>query len=165
MTLRTKSPVARRKALLVGLKQVPGQIDLPNAPIKIEEIAQQLQPECEAFTLLQSCSLAHFALHGQVDAKDPFKSSICFDEGSAASTLPMTVSNLIKGDLDNCRCVFLSICGVAAVRDENLWNKGLHLTAAFHMAGGPSVVATWSPRDRPIHGRCEQGVLSPNSRR
>lgn len=155
MALRTRSTVAQRKALLVGLKQVPGQIDLPNAPIEVEEIARELQPEyevqtdirtsSEAFTSLQSCSFAHFALHGQVDAKNPFRSSICFDEGCAASTLPMTVSNLVKRDLDHCRFVFLSICDAAVIRDEKLRNEGLHLAGAFHMAGVPSVVATWFP--------------------
>ncbi|KAK6359275.1 hypothetical protein TWF696_000438 [Orbilia brochopaga] len=95
---------------------------------------------------LRTCKVFHFASHGQSDPKEPSKSQLVLQHGSA-----LTVS-----DLRECRLqeagpflAYLSACSTRVNDAAWLANEEVHLVSALQLAGFRHVIGTlWAVSDR-----------------
>lgn len=141
-------------ALLLAMGRTPGHgfSDLLNAPIEVEkvsavlerhyDIVKHIQPRpktADAIRGLQSCSIAHFACHGQT-AEDPLASELYFWDAYRA---PFDVATLMNLDIRRCKLAYLSACESGFSSEWKLREEGLHLAGALQLAGIPNIVATW----------------------
>ena len=92
---------------------------------------------------VQTHPWAHFACHGHLDDKKPFKSSFKLYGGSH-----LTVMDLMQSRLPNAEFAFLSACHSAAGDYVHTPDEVLHLAAAMQFCGFRSVVGTlWGMAD------------------
>ncbi|KIK60954.1 hypothetical protein GYMLUDRAFT_59317 [Collybiopsis luxurians FD-317 M1] len=86
----------------------------------------------------------HFACHGQLDLTHPFKSSFRLHKAAG-----FTLCDIMQADLPNAELAFLSACHSAAVGNNDVPDKVLHLAAAVQFCGFRSVVGTlWEMQDK-----------------
>jgi len=149
-------------AALVSMKITPDKApDLPNAPIEVQQVKEILGSQYNVLTMgyprgtfqdtatrksvvyaLRTCTIAHFACHGEAAEKDPLESRLCLYDWKAR---PLKGGLLMRMDFKHCQLVNLSACDMAVNRDQLLREEGLHMSGAFLMAGVPNAIATWWP--------------------
>ncbi|KAI0038377.1 hypothetical protein FA95DRAFT_1663141, partial [Auriscalpium vulgare] len=85
----------------------------------------------------------HFASHGHLDAKQPFKSSFELHDKAM-----FTILDLLKAHLPDAELAFLSACHTAAVDQDNTPDEGISLAAGMQFCGFRGVVGTlWAMDD------------------
>ncbi len=163
-TLLNISP-EKDTAMIVAMASTPG---VTNGELKVDAEIQSFEEELRgSFRIevqlqkgshvvrdqLPLSSIAHFACHGHLDAKDPSKSALLLqdclaNDGRLKTSQPFRVWNILKTSMEKCALVYLSACDSGSSRDLLLRDEGLHVAGAFHMAGVPHVVSTlWKVRD------------------
>ncbi|KAK8115636.1 hypothetical protein PG984_012138 [Apiospora sp. TS-2023a] len=148
-----------KKIALVPMEETPRQNHLQFA---LQE-ASAVQMVCESMGIssirpvrqkeyvlsaLKACSLFHFAGHGGTSARNPLQSCLLLEDWEQD---PLVVDDLLRTDLSSRRpfLAYLSACGTGQVQNEELIDEGLHLTAAYQLAGFRHVIGTlWSVDDR-----------------
>ncbi|KAK0747009.1 CHAT domain-containing protein [Schizothecium vesticola] len=183
-------------ALLLAMQQTPAESDLPFALDEISAISALLSPilpvtvltnppTASAPTLVTKptflshltspmapISILHLSCHGIASDSDPSQSRLLLPDSQTSSDSdppgpgPLTVSDIASHYLPSARLAYLSACHVANTKTAWLLDEGLHLAAAFQLAGFPQVVGTlWQISDRRA-GRVAagmwQGVLQPS---
>lgn len=91
------------------------------------------------FAHLPTCSIAHFACHGESHPDDPSSSMLLLDD---YRTAPLTVASLAPIRHDDLRLVYLSACRTAIGSANELLEESIHLAAAFQLAGSRHVIGT-----------------------
>jgi CHAT domain-containing protein len=89
----------------------------------------------DVMAMLESANAVHFACHGVQHESEPHKSRFCL------STDDLTVSELMRTDLDHAFLAFLSACETAKGAEKHA-DEVVHLAATMLFAGFESVVAT-----------------------
>jgi CHAT domain-containing protein len=89
----------------------------------------------DVIRMLDSVNVVHFACHGIQHRAEPHKSRFCLSSGD------LTVSELMKTDLDHAFLAFLSACETAKGDTKHV-DEVVHLAATMLFAGFESVVAT-----------------------
>ncbi|KAI0039840.1 hypothetical protein FA95DRAFT_1550329 [Auriscalpium vulgare] len=84
----------------------------------------------------------HFASHGHLDTKQPFKSSIELHDNAR-----FTILDLMKANLPNAELAVLSACHTAAVDQDNTPDEGISLAAGMQFCGFRGVVGTVGAMD------------------
>ncbi|KAL4933493.1 CHAT domain-containing protein [Aspergillus undulatus] len=147
-----------RSALLVAMPETLGLKKLINAGKEVEKIAKLLRGEHQAMVdsmITPSChqvlaklpkvDLFHFAGHGRLNLGDASKSALIMQDG------PLTVANLLPLRLHTKApfLAFLSACNTGVEGSGKLSDEGMHLVAAFQIAGFQNVIGTlWKVQDK-----------------
>ncbi|KAI0038296.1 hypothetical protein FA95DRAFT_1505891, partial [Auriscalpium vulgare] len=85
----------------------------------------------------------HFASHGHLDTKQPFKSSFELHDNAR-----FTILDLLKANLPNAELAVLSACHTAAVDQDNTPDEGISLAGGMQFCGFRGVVGTlWAMDD------------------
>ena len=142
---------AKHQLLTVAL---PAESRLPGTKKEVEHVAQHAE-QFSVLSLLESeataqnvseamkvSSWVHFACHGAQDSGRPTESCL-----QLAKHSKLTLSEIIKLDLQNAELAFLSACETAT-GDENLEEEAVHLAGGMLLAGYRGVIATmWTIDD------------------
>ncbi|KAI0040723.1 TPR-like protein [Auriscalpium vulgare] len=92
---------------------------------------------------LAKCPWIHFASHGHINTKQPFKSSFELHDNAR-----FTILDLLKANLPNAELAVLSACHTAAVDPDNTPDEGISLAAGMQFCGFRGVVGTlWAMED------------------
>jgi CHAT domain-containing protein len=93
---------------------------------------------------MRTGSIFHFAGHGSTDRLDPLPSALLLADGH------MTVETVFQQNLVHMPFLeYLSACGTGQVKQDDLMDEGIHLVAAYQLAGFRHVIGTlWSVDDR-----------------
>lgn len=162
-----KTPIRRRQkdgsvsdeALLVSMRNTPGQMSLPYAEREVDALydicpSLNLNPVKSSCTKgdilhhLNQCRIFHFAGHGYSHPRDPSKSYLLLDDWQSN---PLTVADLRESKLqDNPPFLgYLSACSTGSNQKTKLLDEGIHLVGAFQLAGFRHVVGTlWAVSDQ-----------------
>jgi CHAT domain-containing protein len=84
---------------------------------------------------LSAVSIAHFACHGEQNARNPLDSCLILDDGN------LKVSQIMQQSTPNALLAFLCACQTA-MGDEKIPDEAIHLGATMLFAGFRGVVAT-----------------------
>jgi CHAT domain-containing protein len=97
---------------------------------------------------LDTCTMFHFAGHGESHPSDPSKSSLLVTDWKSH---PLTVEHLIGSNLSQKSpwLAYLSACSTSESQAENLHDEAIHLVTACQLAGFQHVVGSlWEVSDR-----------------
>ena len=147
-------PIERHRMLLVGQAQAPGQSKLVPVNTELSNITQRIGSTAtlnyvqdQDATIarvakeLKATEFVHLACHGIPDPKRPFESGFALGDGL------FKVENIMQYDLQNAQFAYLSACHTTA-GDEEGPDEVIHLAAAVHFTGFPSVIGTiWAVDD------------------
>jgi len=159
---RTTTPGSTRKAILVGMKETPGWGDLPFASQEVRKLEESFDNNAdspvkfqvsrprpfreEVLASLQGCEIFHFAGHGLADPLNPLKSGLLLNDEL------LTVNDLLEEELGRASTPFLaylSACGTGRIANNRLADEGLHLVAAYQLAGFRHAIGTlWEAKDK-----------------
>lgn len=142
-------------AVLVGMATTPGQASLPYVPFEVERLKRlfasiplNVKADCrsrkEVLSAMRTASIFHFAGHGRTDRLDPLDSALLLGDG------PMTIESLFKQNLHSHKplLAYLSACGTGQIKQDELMDEGIHLIAAYQIAGFRHVIGTlWAVND------------------
>ncbi|KAK8016098.1 CHAT domain-containing protein [Apiospora rasikravindrae] len=156
---RLASLTADQIIALVAMENTPGVGYLDFAVEEINKVRavcesmriKPLQPglcKQEVLSALQTCSIFHFAGHGSTHPANPLQSQLLLQDWEKD---PFTVANLLEMIFGSASpfLAYLSACGTGQVLNKGLINEGIHLTAAYQLAGFRHVIGTlWSIDDR-----------------
>lgn len=148
-------------SLLVGMSKTPGLNLNSNLPYAAEEVEmlddiclsmglETVQPARSREQVLKhmtTCSIFHFAGHGQTDPSDPSRSCLLLDDWKEN---PLTVGDLRDSNMHNNPPFlgYLSACSTGANKAKGLLDEGIHLISAFQLAGFRHVIGTlWEVSD------------------
>lgn len=102
------------------------KLGIPEAPASVERVVSHLS----------TASIAHFACHGQHEARSPLDSALILEDGK------LKVSRILQlPTVPNALLAFLSACETAK-GDKNLPDEAIHVGAALLSTGFRGVVAT-----------------------
>ncbi|KAK8087920.1 CHAT domain-containing protein [Apiospora hydei] len=146
------------KVALVSMEETPQQTQLQNAlheTTAVEQICKSMglspirpkRQRKEVLSALSDCSLFHFAGHGGTSAS-PLQSYLLLEDWVQD---PLVVDDVLGINLSFRPpfLAYLSACGTGQVRNERLIDEGLHLTAAYQLAGFRHVIGTlWNVDDK-----------------
>ena len=140
------------RALLAAMPITPDHHALPNALTEIAVAKNLLLPTYSISSFsspaptrkdiikgLRRCTIAHLACHANANPLDPLKSKLLLSDWGPK---PLSVSFLMRMELEKCQLAYLSACETAVNHDPALAEEALHICGAFQMAGVPNVVAT-----------------------
>ncbi|KAF6807473.1 hypothetical protein CPLU01_15790 [Colletotrichum plurivorum] len=168
------------KAVLVAMRDTPGQTRLHHAEGEVDEVARVCgamgvacarppRDRTGVLAALPACDVFHFAGHGGTDPVNPLRSRLLLADRAA----PLTVESLLETNLQSRRpfLAYLSACGTGQVRDEGAVDESIHLTSAFQLAGFRHVVGTlWDVEDavcvevaRAVYEALRDGVFEDDS--
>ncbi|KAF3190682.1 hypothetical protein TWF788_008203 [Orbilia oligospora] len=145
------------EALLVSMDRTPGYSDLEYATEEARTLESllssqittvKLERPCKKAILdrLSSCSIFHFAGHGESDSFDPSKSSLLVSDWQEN---PLTVEHLIKLNFKSPLLAYLSACSTSNNSAEKLQDEAIHLVTACQLAGFQHVVGSlWEVSDK-----------------
>ncbi|KAI1825596.1 CHAT domain-containing protein [Xylaria intraflava] len=145
--------------VLVAMEDTPNQSLLPYATAEIgavQSVCQSMQlpivqpkaQKSDVLSALSSCRLFHFAGHGSAPLRSPLQGTLLLKDWIDD---PLTVDSVLKTNLtsDPPFFAYLSACGTSEVRNEELIDEAIHLTAAYQLAGFRHVIGTlWSVSDK-----------------
>ena len=104
---------------------------------------------------LPNFDCVHFACHGSVDPRSPFRSGLLlcgnepekdFNENTRDSKLTVEIVSSIN--TRHSQLAFLSACCTAENASPVLMDEGIHLAGGFQLAGYPHVIASlWEAND------------------
>jgi CHAT domain-containing protein len=101
------------------------RLGIPGVPATVEKVVSHLS----------SASIAHFACHGQQEARSPLDSALILEDGE------LKVSRILQQSMPNALLAFLSACETAK-GDKNLPDEAIHIGGALLSTGFRGVVAT-----------------------
>jgi len=140
-------------AVLFAMPTTPGEASLPYVEKEIEEVESllmkasintmvQMNPIKEdAIATLHTHSIVHFACHGHSES-DPSQSCLLLQD------CPLTVTDLVSLNIESAKFAYLSACHTSAMRNIELLDESINLSAAIQLSGYPSVVGSlWQVRD------------------
>lgn len=145
------------QALLVAMKKTRGMDDLSFATEEVDKVSQicnsmglavvRPEPSTRSSILdsLRSCSIFHFAGHGQTNSEDPSQSSLHLED------MALTVGDLRNSHLpqQSLFLAYLSACSTGANRADGLLDEGIHLISGCQLAGFRHVIGTlWQVSDQ-----------------
>ncbi|KAH6954371.1 CHAT domain-containing protein [Fusarium avenaceum] len=153
------------RALLVSMKETPGDKSLPLAEEEAKSLLTLLGPlmpgtmlsyppsagmaaatKDNVFKELDAAAIALFSCHGVADHDKPSSSRLLLSDWQSE---PLTVADIMSKRLPYARTAWLSACHAAVGRAPELFDEGIHMAAAFQLAGFPQVVGTlWQVNDR-----------------
>ncbi|KAH8754057.1 CHAT domain-containing protein [Hyaloscypha finlandica] len=154
------------QALLVSMKETPGEKSLPFAEEEAESLLSLLRPlmpgtmlsyppsqsgtaaptKPSVLTELNTAAIVLLSCHGVADHDEPSLSRLLLSDWQSE---PLTVADITAQRLPCARTAYLSACHAAVGRAADLLDEGIHLAAAFQLAGFPQVVGTlWQVNDR-----------------
>ncbi|KAF3104882.1 hypothetical protein TWF102_002647 [Orbilia oligospora] len=147
------------EALLVSMDETPGHPDLEYAAEEVSALANLLPSQITTVKLkrpskqtilnsLKSCSIFHFAGHGESNPSDPSKSSLLASDWQEN---PLTVDDLIESDFrqQSPLLAYLSACSTSNNSAEKLQDEAIHLVTACQLAGFKHVVGSlWEVSDK-----------------
>jgi len=104
-------------ALLVQMPEMRGRKKLLHAVEEVGSVQEILKPSfqvsrlncpesTEVKSLLNTCTMAHFACHGSADNKDPSQSQLLLTDWQFAL---LNISTLLRTPMPNCQFVYLSL--------------------------------------------------------
>ncbi|KJZ72809.1 hypothetical protein HIM_07753 [Hirsutella minnesotensis 3608] len=139
-------------ALLLAMGETPGQSALPFATHEVEILnglcpSLKLKPVMpprrrqDVLAHLSSCTIFHFAGHGNTDPTEPSKSSLLLDDWEES---PLTVADLRDHSIHESSpfLAYLSACSTGANEVERFAEEAIHLISACQLAGFRHVVGT-----------------------
>ncbi|KAI3326723.1 hypothetical protein HD806DRAFT_488009 [Xylariaceae sp. AK1471] len=146
-------------ALLVAMRETPDLPILPFAEMEVEMLhglcpSLQLRPvtpiprKDDVLKYLQTCSIFHFAGHGQSNLAEPSRSCLLLEDWK---TNPLSVGDLRDQSLQENApfLAYLGACSTGANKTVLLADEGIHLVSAFQLAGFRHVVGMlWEVEDR-----------------
>ncbi|KAK6363393.1 hypothetical protein TWF730_000825 [Orbilia blumenaviensis] len=146
------------EALLVSMDKTPKNPDLKYAAEEVNALERlfpnqiktvKLERPCKEAVLnhLNSCSIFHFAGHGELDPLDPSQSSLLVSDWQQN---PLTVQNLIELNFREKSPVlaYLSACSTSNNSEDKLQDEAIHLVTACQLAGFKHVVGSlWEVSD------------------
>lgn len=147
------------EALLASMGTTPGYSDLMFAEGEVNKLANLLPDSVRRVTLeqpcrkdvlasLDTCTMFHFAGHGESHPSDPSRSSLLLRDWEKD---PLTVENLIGLDLSRKSpwLAYFSACSIGESWVENLYDEAINLISACQLAGFQHVVGSlWEVSDR-----------------
>ncbi|KAF3314448.1 hypothetical protein TWF173_004791 [Orbilia oligospora] len=147
------------EALLVSMNRTPGHPDLEYAAEEVNALVSLLPSQITTTKLerpskqaildgLKSCSIFHFAGHGESNPSDPSKSSLLVSDWQEN---PLTVDDLIESDFrqQSPLLAYLSACSTSNNSAEKLQDEAIHLVTACQLAGFKHVVGSlWEVSDK-----------------
>ncbi|KAI1021857.1 hypothetical protein LB504_007342 [Fusarium proliferatum] len=156
---RRTAPVSSKEALLVSVGETPDHRRLAFADREadvLRDICRQMrlepvEPEPireDVLSHLRKCKIFHFAGHGYTDTADPSNSQLYLKDWQ---TEPLTVASLLELNLhrEGPFLAFLSACGTGQIKNERLFDEGIHLISACQLAGFRHVIGTlWEVNDQ-----------------
>ncbi|MBT3150005.1 CHAT domain-containing protein [Streptomyces sp. CHD11] len=105
----------------------------------------RLPTKANVLSELRSCSIVHFACHGDSHPIDPSQSLLLLHDHADD---PFTIASLGAVQLGGAELAYLSACRTAAIDVPALANEAIHLTTAFQLAGFPQVIGSlWEIND------------------
>jgi hypothetical protein len=153
---RLESTTSAPSVLLVSMPETANRPNLENTIHEIATINAVLPhwiarihltnpTTSEVLQNIETCSVVHFACHGEVDA-DPSKSQILLQDWDVN---PCTVSSLTDLNLRRAQFAYVSTCHAAKSRHTNLLDESINIAGGFLLAGFPSVIGTlWQIADK-----------------
>ncbi|KAI1303461.1 CHAT domain-containing protein [Xylaria venustula] len=147
------------EALLVSMSTTPGHFNLPFAEEEVDKLSEilpdsvqkvLLQRPCrkELLKNLATCTLFHYAGHGESHPSDPSQSSLLLKDWE---TDPLTVEHLFGLDLSRKPpwLAYLSACSTGESRAPKLYDEAINLVSVCQLAGFQHVVGSlWEISDR-----------------
>jgi tetratricopeptide (TPR) repeat protein len=167
-----------QKVMLVGMAKTPEQGDIPFVETELAEVHKLLPSSIHTTIILDPTreiefrklllseiqttvipdptketvmstirdqQVIHFSCHGYSSVADPSQSLLLLKDWK---TSPLTVSDLTSLIIQSPQLAYLSACHTASIRDFNLVDESINLSAAIQLAGYPSVVGTlWQVGD------------------
>lgn len=172
-------------ALLVAMQQTPAMSDLSFAVDETTSLRSLLSPSVPVTLLsnpplsssnpitkttvlshLRPVEILHLSCHGLSDDTNPSQSRLFLPDWQ---TDALTVSDIAAQQLPNARLAYLSACHAAVGRAPELLDEGIHIAAAFQLAGFPQVVGMlWQVNDRramQVSGRMWRDTLGSGAAR
>ncbi|KAF9763010.1 hypothetical protein IL306_003270 [Fusarium sp. DS 682] len=142
------------QALVVSMKETPGDRSLPLAEEEAKSLLSLLRPVMPGTMLgyppsqpdmiaptkprvleeLDDAAIALFSCHGVADHNEPSSSRLLLSDWQSE---PLTVADITAQRLPCARTAWLSACHAAVGRAPDLLDEGIHLAAAFQLAGFP----------------------------
>ncbi|KAH8897681.1 hypothetical protein GQ53DRAFT_637913 [Thozetella sp. PMI_491] len=165
ISIRKDKPRARQSSevevLLVSMENTPRLGRLYYAAQEVEAVREictrhairTKQPPSlkeDVMRSLGTCTIFHFAGHGEVDVWDPTKSRLLLSDWEKPNK-SFDVGSLVDDELglqeNPPHVAYLSACKTAQT-DDQISDEGLHLVGAFQLAGFRHVIGTlWSVAD------------------
>lgn len=156
---RFASLTANRKVALVTIEDTPGLRNLDFAreeTNRVRAVCTSMRIDAtepglgkkEVLSALETCWMFHFAGHGMAYPTNPLQSQLLLKDWKED---PLTVASLLDTNLGPrlSFIAYLSACGTGQVGKKELIDEGIHLTAAYQLAGFRHVIGTlWSVDDR-----------------
>ena len=167
------------RTLIVAMPSTPGLTPLSNVRGEATKLAGMLpsptmlleeagaptehMPTRDAvISRLADAGIAHFSCHAASHPDDPSRSQIYLHDHREN---PFTVATLVPVHLRHAQLAFLSACQTAHSDAERLIDEGIHLAAAFQLAGFPHVIGTlWPVYDRDCGGHRRNLLREASSR-
>jgi tetratricopeptide (TPR) repeat protein len=154
----SQRPGSSSNHLFVAMQETPGQnpLRVANEEVGIiasltpgskqEEVLKEKPTKSQVRPLLETCSIALFSCHGEVDLDDPSASCLLLQDWQSD---PFTVADIAALKLENARLAYLSACHTAYNRVLTLLDEGIHLAGAFQISGFPHTIGTlWQVDDK-----------------
>lgn len=139
--------------LVVAMPHTPQASDLPGTQWEARLLTDHIpntsvlaegQATREAvLAALPTSPWAHFACHGCSDIHDPSASYLLLHDHEER---PLSVLDISRQRLQNAELAYLSACSTTVTRPD-LADEAIHITAAFQLAGYPTVIGTLWPID------------------
>jgi tetratricopeptide (TPR) repeat protein len=162
--LRSKTLVSvsseRRKILVVTMPNTHGGYGPLNTKAEAAAIMKYNSDYCKVTHLerpskdmvkteLATCTIAHFACHGFVDAVQPGESSLILGRDTVEElTVNETIDAVMQSGLNGAQVAYLSACSTAEIRDLEMLHESIHLASAFQLVGFQHVIGTlWKAND------------------
>jgi CHAT domain-containing protein len=150
---------ASEKTVLVSMRTTPECSALPFAetetielhglfPVSTPRVILRNPCKQEVLSALETCSVFHFAGHGESDPSDPSMSTLLMADWK---TNPLTVKDLVAIKFhQNPFLAYLSACSTGDNKEYALLDEGIHLMGACQLAGFQHVIGSlWQVSDKP----------------
>ncbi|KAI0166690.1 CHAT domain-containing protein [Hypoxylon sp. FL1284] len=153
-----RQPANQPKVALVSMKYTPGEGSLEHAENEIRVVYDIcgsigwpcIQPDPfykEVSGAMNSCTVFHFAGHGDSKTKHPLESSLLLKDWKKK---PFTVGDILdmRFNTQSPLLAYLSACGTGHNRDDDTIDENIHLMGAFQLGGFKNVIGTlWDVDD------------------
>ncbi|KAF4961384.1 hypothetical protein FSARC_10200 [Fusarium sarcochroum] len=151
---------ANQDLVLVSMQTTPGQNNLEHAVDEVQAIRKvvnsstMLSPKepltfkKDVLSALRSCSIFHFAGHGETDPRNPLQSRLLLSDWQKDS---LSVESVLETNLGREMpfLAYLSACGTSEIQATGLVDESIHMTTAFQLSGFQHVIGTlWRVNDR-----------------
>lgn len=148
-TMPTTPSATRSYADLKVAKEASSVKQSVVTQMKVHELEH---PSAEhVLEVLQMCSVAHFACHGEADRRNPSNTALVLRQDGADGEFKqdlLTAQMISDLKLEHAHIAYLSACATAENRAKSLTDEVIHLASGFLVAGFPNVIGSlWGARD------------------